>query len=57
MINKDNQDLHKINWQCLLKLRYCEQKLIKIQGARPYSAEDEREIGRGRELCIQLRFM
>ena len=45
MINKDNQDLHKINSAgsflpaaakiSLLKLLACEEKLIKIQGARP----------------------
>ena len=54
-----NRDLHKINWpfSACIKLGSCEEKLIKIQAARPYSAEDEREIGRGRELCIQLRFM
>ena len=48
MINRDNQDLHKINsagsflpaaaacWRIsLLKRLACEEKLIKIQGARP----------------------
>ena len=47
MINRDNQDLHKINSAgsflpaccccgiSLLKLLACEEKLIKIQGARP----------------------
>ena len=45
MINRDNQDLHKINSAgsylpaaakiSLLKLLACEEKLIKIQGAQP----------------------